>query len=434
MRTILQYPLLLLAWAVTRWLIVREAFHRRDWIFGDVSYYFSEIINKAHGKPALREYPEANLWILRPLSRIIDATGWPANSTYTGFVLLLDAIFLLALMRGKHWRGSWFWVLFGLVSGPIFISRLDLVPGMLVGLFAVFLVSHPRFSSFLLALATAMKLWPGVLATSLVGPARQLATWVRIGAFGVSLLALAGFTVLTQGLDRLLSPLDYQNVRGLQIESVAATPFMLMEGFKHGSYQLSYAASKSFEITGPGVAVGERVASYALYAVVLLAALEVVRRLVGRPWDPQESMALAVVLVLALLVTNKVLSPQYLTWLGPLLAVALSRSRDKILNLLAGLSVLCSYLTYLVFPKHYGDLIGGVVRFDGVVPLVTRNILLVVMLGVALTWWMRVQRSAKIRLSQGSEHASQLIDVPEGVEGGQRNRDGSPAVKNAHRF
>ncbi|MDU0479679.1 hypothetical protein QVA66_10585 [Staphylococcus chromogenes] len=395
MRSIFHFPLVVLAWAVTRWIVIRDAYGRTSWIFGDVSYYFSDLTKEKTGQIALREYPEANLWLLRPLARLIDATQWPPNAVYIGFVLVLDAIFLAALVWGKHWRGTWFWVAFGLVAGPIFVSRLDIVPGMLVGLVALFLASHPKVASALLALATMMKLWPGVLATALVGPARATGTWLRTGVFMLSITLLAGVTVVTQGLDRLLSPLDYQNVRGLQIESVAATPFMVLASARPGTYHIQYAASKSFEIAGQGVSTGVSIASWSLYAVVLLAAAEVVRRLLAPEWNTDESVALAVLLVIAILVTNKVLSPQYLMWLGPILAVALSRSRALALNVLAVLSILCAYLTYLVFPKHYGDIIGGMVKFDGIMPLLLRNVVLVIMLVIAALWWWREHQEGR---------------------------------------
>lgn len=397
MRKFLHCPLLVLAWLLGRGLIIHDAYGRTNWIFGDVSYYFEDLKKEQQGQIALREYPEANLWILRPLSRIIDATQFDPKLVYIGFVLFVDAIFLLALIWGKHWRGSWFWVLFGFVAGPIFVSRLDIVPGMLVGLFALFLASRSRVASALLAVATAMKLWPGVLAAALVGPLRARGTWWRVGSFVATMAALAGFTIATQGLERLLSPLGYQNVRGLQIESVAATPFMLLASAKPGSYKVEYAASKSFEISGPGISAGVAVASWALYAVVLFAALAVARRAFGKRWDAQESVALAVLLVVAILATNKVLSPQYMLWLGPILAVALSRSRSRLLNWLAGMTVVCTYFTYLIFPKHYGDLISGAVKFDGIMPLLLRNILLVAMLAVAAAWWWQEQRGGRQR-------------------------------------
>lgn len=395
MRQFLHLPLLLVAWVLTRWHIHREAFGVSMWIFGDVNYYFDEMAKERAGGIALREYPEANLWLLRPLDRLCELTGWEHRLTYICFILLVDAFFLIALAAGKHWRSSWFWVAFGLVSGPIFISRLDLIPGMLVGMFALFLSTRPRVAAALLALATMMKLWPGVLATALVGPIKQSATWIRLAVFGLSMCGLALVTVVTRGVDRLLSPLDYQTVRGLQIESVAASPFMYLAAQNPGSYRIWYATSKSFEIAGPGVDKALILTSIAMQALLILAIVEVVLRCVSRTWQPNPSLALAIVLILGLLVTNKVLSPQYMMWLGPILAVALSRSKSWWLNVMTIIFMAVTYLTYYVFPAHYGDIIGGIPRVGVTNALVARNVLLLVMLVLAIVWWRREVRSAK---------------------------------------
>jgi hypothetical protein len=53
------------------------------------------------------------------------------------------------------------------------------------------------------------------------------------------------------------------------------------------------------------------------------------------------------------LITGKVLSPQYLIWLVPLIPLILQRGR----NIILALFILIGSLTYYLFPHAYLDLI-----------------------------------------------------------------------------
>ncbi|MEJ6013977.1 hypothetical protein WG936_09020 [Corynebacterium sp. H127] len=379
--------LLVLGWAVTRLLLVRQSFGRHRWIFGDVHYYFSEILKERSGQVALKEYPEANLWLIRLIDHFAPDSQTSIEYSYVGFILVLDFLFFLLLLRRGHRLASWFWVAFGLVVGPIYLTRLDLIPGLLVGVFAYLLARHQKLAAAFLGAATMMKLWPGVLAAVLVGHFKSLQSWLRIAAFGGTMVVMALITTLTLGFDRLLSPLSYQGERGLQIESVAATPFMVLASTGGGGYRISYAPSKSFEVVGPGVATATQVASLALYAVVLFAAFILLRRLTSLTWRASESVALAVVLTVAMLVTNKVFSPQYIVWLAPIFAVALCFSKSPKLRQAAVLVLVITWLTQLIYPANYTTLMTNDPDFLPTLLLTLRNAAMILLMVLSLQWW-----------------------------------------------
>ncbi|QTH59689.1 DUF2029 domain-containing protein [Corynebacterium hindlerae] len=381
------FLILLSGWALSRWLMVKQTFGRQRWIFGDVHYYFSEIAKERTGQVALKEYPEANLWLIRLIDRFAPDTQSGVEYWYVGFILVLDLLFLAVLIHRKHYLAGAFWVAFGFVVGPIYLTRLDLIPGLLVGVFAYLLARHPKVSAAFLGAATMMKLWPGVLATVLVGSIKSKQSWLRISVFGGTLVAMALVTILTQGIDRLLSPLQYQSDRGLQIESIAATPFMVLASTGGGEYTVRYAESKSFEITGPGVDVATQLANIALYLTVLAAALIVLRRLSKHTWRSWESIALSMVLIVAVLVTNKVFSPQYMVWLAPITAVSLCFTHAKHARINAVLVLLITWLTQYVYPGHYDSLMTNDPDFLPTLALTTRNVLMVVLLGETISWW-----------------------------------------------
>ena len=381
--------LLLLGWAISRFYLVQQTFGRHRWIFGDVHYYFEEIAKERIGDIALKEYPEANLWLIRLIDRLAPDSVSSFEHYYVGFILALDLLFFALFFFRKHYLASWFWVAFGFVVGPIYLTRLDLIPGLLVGLFAYSLASRPNLAAAFLAAATMMKLWPGVLASVLVGHYRSLKSWLRLAVFGGTIVAMALATIMTQGFDRLLSPLGYQTTRGLQIESIAATPFVLLASTGSGSYQVSYASSKSFEITGPGVAVATQLASLALYAVVFFAVVIVVRALFRPEWRPQEAIPLALVLIMAVLVTNKVFSPQYVVWLAPIVAVSLCFTTTRPARRAAVLILVITWLTYLVYPVYYVALTTDHPELGPALLLSLRNILMLTLLALCVQWWRR---------------------------------------------
>lgn len=373
--------------------MVKQTFGPQRWIFGDVHYYFSELAKERQGQVALKEYPEANLWLLRIIDRIAPDTQAGMEHYYVAFILLLDLLFFALLIHRRHLLAGAFWVAFGFLVGPIFLTRLDLIPGLLVGIFAYLLSRHPKVSAAFLGAATMMKLWPGVLATVLVGHYKSKQSWLRIGVFVGTLMVMALVTIITQGFDRLTSPLDYQTERGLQIESIAATPFIVLAATGGGGYTITYAASKSFEITGPGVTVATQLASVALYLTVLAAATVVVRRLTRQSWRSWESTALCMVLIVAVLVTNKVFSPQYMVWLAPITAVSLCISNGLFPKINAVLVLVITWLTQYVYPGHYDSLMTNHPDFMPTLALVTRNLLMVALLVVTILWWRSERKS-----------------------------------------
>lgn len=353
----------------------------------DVNYYFLG----AGAADGLREYPHAATWVIHALYGLTGDNLSLFQLAFMGMNLLIDALLLALLLRGgvsaRHpGRAGWFWVFFGTACGQVLLMRLDLIPAALVGAFAALLFINGALAATALAAATAVKLWPGVLGAGLVGRAGVRSTWVRVGVF---FLALVGFLLLTWatgGAERIFSPVTYQEERGLQVESVAATPALVAAQFHPERYQVHFAESKSWEISGPGVEALITVADTALLLVVAGAlgwALVSLRR--GR-FRPEVTVALGVTLIAGLLVSNKVFSPQYVIWLGPILAVALRTSTLRHPHVLGVLVILSALLSTVVYPFTYGEVLAPGSGWTGVGALVLRNLCVLVILGYGLLW------------------------------------------------
>lgn len=347
----------------------------------DVNYYYA---NLAGG---MAEYPHASVWPLH-LLELLSPDREAFIALFVVMCLLIDAGFLLALIRLSTPTAAWFWVVAGGACGQILYLRLDLIPAVLVGLTALLLVGRPRLAAGLLAAATAVKLWPGVLAAGLVGRAGSRRTWVRVGWFFLVLAALCLLTVATAGWGRLVSPLDYQGERGLQIESIAATPVMFAAHLGVPGYVIDFAESKSWEITGPGVPALISLADV-LQIGVVLAALGWALLSLRRGFRSPAAVAFFVAAIAWLIVTNKVFSPQYVIWLAPVVAVAIGARPGRLTVAIGTLVAVAAVLGVVVYPFGYGAVVNpdagaGAVAVMGVLGL--RNLLVLVAAVLAARW------------------------------------------------
>lgn len=355
----------------------------------DIGYYFRGLHPELdpHAQldstPSLSEYPDAGVWPLR----LIDLVT-PTNNTafVIGFVATIVALsaaflsFLIYLGRRSSATGSLdaptYWIFFSAAAGPILLTRLDLFPGLLVALTVAFLFTRPRVASALLGLATMSKLWPGVLAAALVGKWNNRSTWTRLVWFALSLVVTAGITIATSGFERLTSPLSYQGDRGLQVESIAATPLALANSFNKDGWVIEYAASKSYEIFGPGVSAGIVVSNVLMLATLALALGVACGRFVRGGWTPDKAATFFLLLVVLLIVSNKVFSPQYLTWFGPLLAVVLAVMPTHGLGKIPRVAIIIAAMTTLLYPFLYSQLVFGPNPVVALI-LAARNVLMI---------------------------------------------------------
>jgi uncharacterized membrane protein len=399
---------LTVGWLASRALLVWLLAGPQGWVAGDVAYFAASLEAVADGatgpEGTLVEYPLPAVVVVAVPWLVAAATGLSYGTVLLLLAAGTDLVFtvLLAVAGRAHGAGWWpavAWLVAVPAIGATAFARFDLLPGVLVGCAVLAVGSRPRVAAALLAVATSVKLWPVVLAPALLtATARRTAVGWYVGTG----LALATATVLVAGPVRLLTPLTYQTERGLQIESVAATPVMVAWWLRPDAWTISYAPSRSFEIEGPGVSTALSASELATvaYAVVVVAGAAALlsawrrRRVVDAPtmvWS-------GLVAVLGFLVTGKVLSPQYLLWVLPLAVAGLAVADSPLLRQWVGWLLVAAALTQVVFPAGYGALTAGVGPPVAVpvLALVVRNLLLVALLGVAVREaWRRVSAAAR---------------------------------------
>ncbi|WP_312673050.1 hypothetical protein [Microbacterium sp.] len=296
-------------------------------------------------------------------------------------VTVLDAVAFAVLVGRGHVRArrtaAWFWCAALLLLGPIALYRIDAVTVPIAVVAGLWLVTRPTIAAALLTIGAWIKIWPGalLLAAVVAGRAR-----LRM------LLAAAGITagvvvmLLLLGADtEILGFLTAQTGRGLQIEAVAATPFLWMAVTGAARIEYSYDIL-TFQIVAPGAEVVATV----LTPVLVLAAA-VVTVVGGVKAARGASFArlfppLALLLVTVLIALNKVGSPQFQTWLLAPVILWLVLDRRRARTAAALVLALC-LLTCLVYPLSYD----GLLRAEAapVLLLTMRNALLVVLAAVS---------------------------------------------------
>jgi hypothetical protein len=349
------------------WAVLHVGFYRHSRI-SDVPIYqrYGDAIAK--GQVPYRdfalEYPPAALPVFAIPSLVRSQQG-DLDNYRNGFeaeMLVCGALALalmLAILMGleagpvRIGLALGFAALAPLMLGSVVLSRFDLWPAMLtVGALAALVAGRDRLGSGVLGLGFAAKLYPAALLPLALAWAwrrrgrRQAA--ICLAAFlGVALACFLPFFVLdAHGVWKVFTR---QTDRPLQIEALGAG--FLLVAHQVGGLGITMRPSYgSQNLVGGGAD-----AIAAVQTVIQLAAVAALWIWFARGPADRERLVRACAAVLCVFVAfGKVLSPQFLIWLLPL--VPLVRGRRGIAA--SGLLGLALLLTQVWFPIRYWDLVG----------------------------------------------------------------------------
>jgi len=358
----------ILAWLVTRLLMLGILAAFESFIVGDVYYYHRKIVGLFEvGLPGtLMEYPTPVVWILTLPYGLGLGNGVAYLVSFMVFMLALDAVFTYAVWRSggrRHDAAVDFWLLFVFLVGPLSYVRFDMIPAVLAGGALLAARTRPWVAGALTGLGAAIKLWPALLIPVLLADKERrkpTAIGFVVVGFGLALISL-----ITGGLTRLFSPLTWQSGRGLQIESIWATPLMLLRMVRPEQWVVEISRYQAYEIFGSGVGLWQAVSNVAtVLGLVTIVVLWVRAYRMPGGVTPVAVALVVLATVTVVIITNKTLSPQYLLWIGgPIAALLLLRDsttpdlRRWIVRIGLGGLVLAG-LTQLVYPLLYDGYLG----------------------------------------------------------------------------
>jgi uncharacterized membrane protein len=323
------------------------------------------------------EYPPGSLLAFVPPALFsTDKAGYISFFTVE-MAFVLAATLLLTALADRLARRSHAWILpsttfvaAALLLYPVALTRYDALVALTLALAVLCATLGGRYVGLAyasLGFGAAAKLVPALatlpLALTRKGAARGYAIF-----FTVVTLSFAPFLLLGGG--GLLESIAYQTDRGLQVESLAAS--ILMAFGRVDDIAFEYGA---FEVRGRAVGLAAFLSlpvTLTLLVVTGLVMYTKYRRLgrLGAEAFPRYAAAL----ILAFMLGSKVLSPQYLIWLLPLVPLSAGGAAGLIV---AMLFLAACFITTQVFPAHYGDLLQ--LHFPGPGLLLARNLLLAVL-------------------------------------------------------
>lgn len=325
------------------------------------------------------EYPPGSLPAFVPPALFsVDRAGYITLFASEMALVLVVALVLTALAARKL-RGLWAWpvpaltfVAAAIMLYPVAVTRYDAAVALTLagGALGAALGGRYVYLAYAsLGLGAAAKLVPALATVPL---ARREAARGYAVFFGVLVLFFAPAVLL--GGDRFLNSFAYHAERGLQVESLAAS-ILLKLGWVSG-ISFEYGA---FEVHGRGVGLASSLSLPMTGVLLLITALAMYRHHRRGGLDAGRFPRYAAALILAFMLGSKVLSPQYIIWLLPLVPLGAEG--------LAGAGVSLIFLTACwtttqVFPIHYGDLLNG--RYPGPDLLLARNLLLVILWALLL--------------------------------------------------
>jgi hypothetical protein len=329
----------------------------------------------------------------------------------SGAVCLLGVVLTLSAVGASARRLSGaavFVALSPLALGSVFLSRYDLWPAALTAVaLAAFVWRRERLGLGLLGLGAATKVYPALLVplalTFLWRTRGRREALIGAGVFAAT-VAVVVLPFVALSPEGVWSALTRQASRGLQIESLGSAVLLAAHHLGGlGIEMRSSAGSQNLVGTAPDVLAAVHTAVQAVAVAAIWIAFA------RGPLDRERLLHASATCVCAFVVLGKVVSPQFLIWLIPLVPLVRGR-RGLAASALLGVALV---LTQLWFPYRYWDL---ALEFDEPASwlVLARDLVLLGLLAV-LAW---PARSACPRSGPG-----------EGVWG---NREVPPALTGRH--
>jgi Glycosyltransferase family 87 len=301
----------------------------------------------AHGR-----FPDDDMWQYPPMAGPVFVIGAWLPGERLGFVTLFLAFdaAVMAMLTHQARRtglaaGTRLWALLPLLVGPLLLARFDVVPTAFA-VAAVLLTTRPLASGALAATGAWLKVWPVLVLAAL--RRRDLPRGVA-GALVASAVIVGALVATT------VAPMSFlggQRDRGLQIESLAAWPFLVarLAGadvevlYRYGAHEID---AMWVDVVTRGIVA----------LTLILLGVVAVQRLRGA-LDHVSGADVALATVLFTVATSRVFSGQYFIWLLALAAVTLGdpgtrMRRTTVLLIAAGVA------TQLVYPWLYSALLEG---------------------------------------------------------------------------
>ena len=361
-------PALFFSWSASRYVLflfitLVLPYPEGKWLKGDVDLYNFWAKGLVKGIFPIDD----PMWQYPPLAGVVFAIPqWIFGNALTGFIIFMiifDLLILITLLitglnRFKSnssstslngLSGAWFWILWPILMGPLALTRFDVVPTFFA-LLALIVLSHkkmrPYFSGFLLGIGALVKLWPMLLFV--IYP-KNVVKKVSTSFVSTLLLMILFMSTWSVGFTNFL---NNQTSRGLQVESIAATPFVLAKLFgANVEYPFRYGSLEVQALYANQIGFLLNLFTFIVFMILLILNFQ-------NKLNYLNLFDKALVIVMISIALSRVFSPQFWVWIGGLSALALINKETKLKKVIVLLSI-SAFLTQLLYPGQYVQLLSG---------------------------------------------------------------------------
>ena len=375
----------LLSFGVAHILVFIVPFDEIGQTYSSTGIYFDYASKMMAGLMPYRDFaveypPLALLFFLLP--RLLASTPQSYATAFAVETLLFSlagmlAVVLVSQRLGlRSWKPVAAYTAFLLAIGPIVSHRYDIFPAILVllALYA-FLSERHRWAYALLAAGIMTKVYPAaLLPVFLLHHYRNYSNkgirsaLLAFTATGIA-IALPFFLVSPGGL---FDSFSYHAQRGIQLESTYSSLLLVAGELGWLSVGREFTFG-SWNLTGTAADVMAHVSMFVLPLALGATYRMIYRHVRTRPPSAQDLVSYMLLVLIVLVATSKVLSPEYLVWLLPLVPLYSGRFKYRAW----GVFFVVGVLTYIVYPLRYADLIW--LHTDAIVLLLERNVLVVIL-------------------------------------------------------
>ncbi len=377
---------------ITLWLVAVDGLRTSS---GDPAYYFKIAGQVSQGQIPYRDFPWEYPPVSLPAVLLPYFAGAPSWESYSRLLFSENVVLLVAIGLGilyLAWRGwsaesvlrsSYIYVFLALALAPVVVWRYDALATLLSVLALVFAARRwSAASGVALGAGVMAKLYPlAMLPVLMLGQItkRGLRPAIVLAVACVATVLLIGAPFVIDSGTSAFSFLSYAVNRGVQIESVPGA-LALFAGMLTKQHPHIFNGFGTWQVESPLIPI---LASFwTLLTLVMLAALGIAiwhryraDRDAEGEFKPVNQVIYVVAALVVVLVSSRIMSPQYLFWVAPFVALT---SRPKTLVFWAA-----CLATTIVYPINYQQYLNQ--EPYTVVIVNVRNAILVVFLGM-LIW------------------------------------------------
>lgn len=401
------------------WALLLALYASRVWYalhdLSDTPHYLSIAERVAQGDWPYVDFPFEYPPLALPIFLLPPRDGTIATFDYWFAVAMMTTCVatavVVALVAARAWAGlgrplgaAAAFAAAVIAAGAITVNRFDPAVGLVVALCVLALVSR-RFTlaGVAVGLGFALKLVPIVLLPLVLVLAARRGPVLRAAAAAAVAAALPFVPFLVRSWEAFNGALGGQAARGLHVESVAATPFLIWTALQHGAASVIVPPGGSLVIDAPGTLLLSQLAPIIVLGLLVIVYAGIWRARAVLRADPAWVAPATLAAMLAFMCGNKVLSPQHLLWILPLVALCLA-ARPLSHRVVGAVMLVAVALTQVEFPGMYH----GVATLDPLplLVIVGRNALLLAAFVIVVVALWRVASPRERDRSAGSPSSS----------------------------